>query len=115
MMRRHFMMSLCTAVLTAGLVVAPAAASVVSVVNFDFGDRTGGTYTGVGVAPDTGTYWNGMSSPGTTGPALESDGVTASSVTVEVTPDTQFRRNVAGNNLLDDWFITNGESTFTSR
>lgn len=55
-------------------------------VNVDLNYGAGGTYSGVGVAPDAGTYWNGVTVPYfwnnphtlTSGPLLDSTGGTSS-------------------------------------
>jgi len=83
------------------VMVAPVHAGMTTV-NIDFQPSGGVTYSGVGMADDSGTYWNTMGT-GSASNLLASDGVTVTDVDVSTTYVGAYTN--AGNNLLRDRLI----------
>lgn len=71
-------------------------------------DMYGPLYSGVGVAPDTGTTWNAAITNGTTGLLQDSSG-DPTSVTFSTTLESQFG-NERPNNLMNSYLFTNFET-----
>jgi hypothetical protein len=107
--------SLAAAFAAAGL-LAFAGQSQAAVYNLNFSGGIGGTYlgnyTGVGAAPDAGTYWNqiqqtqnGIGNYNTSISNLTaSDGTTSSGITVAVEYSRAYNdTGMSGNNLLGSW------------
>jgi hypothetical protein len=112
--------SLAAAFAAAGL-LAFAGQSQAAVYNLNFSGGIGGAYlgnyTGVGAAPDAGTYWNqiqqtqnGIGSYNTSISNLTaSDGTTSSGITVAVEYSRAYNdEGISGNNLLGSWFQADG-------
>jgi hypothetical protein len=111
--------SLAAAFAAAGL-LAFAGQSQAAVYNLNFSGGIGGTYlgnyTGVGAAPDAGTYWNqiqqtqnGIGNYNTSISNLTaSDGTTSSGITVAVEYSRAYNDGGSTNNLLGSWFQGDG-------
>jgi hypothetical protein len=112
--------SLAAAFAAAGL-LAFAGQSQAAVYNLNFSGGIGGAYlgnyTGVGAAPDAGTYWNqiqqtqnGIGNYNTSISNLTaSDGTTSSGITVAVEYSRAYNdTGISGNNLLGSWLQVDG-------
>jgi hypothetical protein len=90
------------------------------VYNLNFNGGVGGTYlanyTGVGAAPDTGTYWNQIQQTqngignysATISNLTASDGVTSSGINALVEYNRAYNDGGISNNLLGSWFQGDG-------
>jgi len=91
-------------------VALPVRADLVTV-NIDFQPANGVVYAGVGMAPDSGTYWNVMST-GSSSNLLASDGITVTDIDVSTTYVSTYQ-NSWPNALLCDRAIWSSGSTHT--
>ncbi len=88
-------------ILVCAFVTLPAGADMVTV-NIDFQPSNGALYSGVGMAADTGTYWNAMGT-GSASNLLASDGTTVTGIEVSSTYTRTYGNT--GNALLRDRLI----------
>jgi hypothetical protein len=101
-MRQFLRVLLCGAV-----VLGLASVSFATTINVDV-DFQGSTYSGLGVSPDTGTYWNSFAAQAgtyTSGALTASDGTTATSATVTVSGVGRYNNATAAfaPALMDDY------------
>ena len=83
------------------LLALPASAAMTTV-NIDFQPANGALYSGLGMAADTGTYWNPVGT-GAVNDLLASDGITVTDIDVSSTYTGAFGNT--GNDLLRDRLI----------